>query len=206
MTWWESSVRPNLPNSISLFRVAMVPVFMVFLLADVPGRYVVALAVFVVAAASDWLDGYVARKRGQTSVLGAFLDPLADKLLVTAALVSLVQLAELSAWAAMVVIARELAVTGLRMVAAARSVVISASGWGKIKTACQMAVIVALIVERWLDDQWMWLGHRVSLYLVIAMLVITVVSGVLYFVHAFRTPGLLLSANQAGLLNRSKRE
>jgi CDP-diacylglycerol--glycerol-3-phosphate 3-phosphatidyltransferase len=87
-------VRPNLPNTISLFRVAMVPVFMVFLLADVPGRYVVALGVFVAAALSDWLDGYVARKRGQTSVLGAFLDPLADKLLVTAALVSLVQLSE----------------------------------------------------------------------------------------------------------------
>ena len=199
-------MRPNLPNTISLFRVAMVPVFMVFLLADVPGRYVVALAVFVVAAASDWLDGYLARKRSQTTVFGAFLDPLADKLLVTAALVSLVELAELSAWAAMVVIARELAVTGLRMVAAARSVVISASGWGKIKTSCQMAVIVALIVERWLDDRWMWLGHRVSLYLVIAMLVITVVSGVLYFVHAFRTPGLLIASRGTGGVNQTRRE
>jgi CDP-diacylglycerol---glycerol-3-phosphate 3-phosphatidyltransferase len=185
-------VRPNLPNAISLFRVAMVPVFMVFLLADVPGRYVVALCVFVVAAASDWLDGYLARKRGQTSVLGAFLDPLADKLLVTAALVSLVQLGELMAWAAMVVIARELAVTGLRMVAAARGVVISASGWGKIKTASQMAVIVALIVERWLSARWMWLGYGVRWYLVIAMLVITVVSGVVYFARAFGQPGILV--------------
>jgi CDP-diacylglycerol--glycerol-3-phosphate 3-phosphatidyltransferase len=185
-------VRPNLPNAISLFRVAMVPVFMVFLLADVPGRYAVALGVFVVAAASDWLDGYIARRRGQTSVLGAFLDPLADKLLVTAALVSLVQLAELSAWAAMVVIARELAVTGLRMVAAARNVVISASGWGKIKTASQMAVIVALIVERWLAAEWMLWGYAVRGYLVIAMLVVTMVSGIMYFVRAFRQPGLLL--------------
>jgi CDP-diacylglycerol--glycerol-3-phosphate 3-phosphatidyltransferase len=198
-------VRPNLPNSISLFRVAMVPVFMVFLLADVPGRYTVALGVFVVAAASDWLDGYIARKRGQTSVLGAFLDPLADKLLVTAALVSLVQLGEVSAWAAMVVIARELAVTGLRMVAAARNVVISASGWGKIKTAGQMAVIVTLIVECWLSDQWMLWGYRVRDLLVIAMLVITVVSGILYFVHAFRQPGLLVVPDTASPRDRPKK-
>jgi CDP-diacylglycerol--glycerol-3-phosphate 3-phosphatidyltransferase len=200
-------VRPNLPNSISLFRVAMVPVFMVFLLAHVPGRYTVALGVFVVAAASDWLDGYIARKRGQTSVLGAFLDPLADKLLVTAALVSLVQLGELSAWAAMVVIARELAVTGLRMVAAARSVVISASGWGKVKTAVQMAVIVALIVERWLVAEWMLLwGYKVRWYLVIAMLIVTVVSGVLYFVRAFRQPGLLVVARDTRLVDGSTKE
>lgn len=199
-------MRPNLPNSISLFRVAMVPVLMVFLLADVPGRYVVALGVFVVAAASDWFDGYIARKRRQTSVLGAFLDPLADKLLVTAALVSLVQLGELSAWAAMVVIARELAVTGLRMVAAARSVVISASGWGKIKTASQMAVIVALIVERWLGAQWIWLGHRVRWYLVIVMLVVTVGSGVMYFIRGFREPGLLVVTDESRLSDRPKKD
>jgi CDP-diacylglycerol--glycerol-3-phosphate 3-phosphatidyltransferase len=199
-------VRPNLPNTISLFRVAMVPVFMVFLLADVPGRYVVALGVFVVAAASDWLDGYIARKRGQTTVLGAFLDPLADKLLITAALVSLVQLDELSAWAAMVVIARELAVTGLRMVAAARGVVISASGWGKVKTAGQMAVIVTLIVECWLSGEWMLWGYRVREYLVIAMLLITVISGVLYFVHAFRQPGLLVVSDEVRSQDRSKKQ
>jgi CDP-diacylglycerol--glycerol-3-phosphate 3-phosphatidyltransferase len=199
-------VRPNLPNTITLFRVAMVPVFMVFLLADIPGGYAVSLGVFVAAAASDWLDGYIARRRAQTSVVGALLDPLADKLLVTAALVSLVQLGELSAWAAMVVIARELAVTGLRMVAAARSVVISASGWGKVKTASQMAVIVALIVERWLGAQWMLWGHRVRWYLVIAMLVITVVSGVLYFIHAFRQPGLLFGADEAGSGEKSGKD
>jgi CDP-diacylglycerol--glycerol-3-phosphate 3-phosphatidyltransferase len=184
----------------------MGPVFMVFLLADVPGRYVVALVAFVVAAASDWLDGYLARKRGQTTVFGAFLDPLADKLLITAALVSLVQLGEVSAWAAMVVIARELAVTGLRMVAAARNVVISASGWGKIKTASQMAVIVALIVECWLTDQWMLWNYRVRDYLIIAMLIVTVVSGVLYFVYAFRQPGLLVVSEEKQSQERSNKE
>lgn len=199
MIWWERSVRPNLPNTISLFRVAMVPVMMVYLLAEVPGRYLVALIVFVAAAASDWLDGYIARKRNQTSVLGAFLDPLADKLLVTAALVSLVGLGELSAWAAMVVIARELAVTGLRMIAAARKVIIPASIWGKIKTAVQMAVIVALIVERWLEAEWMLGGYPVRWYLIIAMLVVTVISGVIYFVRAFRQPGLLVSTEDQHL-------
>jgi phosphatidylglycerophosphate synthase len=106
----------------------------------------------------------------------------------------------------MVVIARELAVTGLRMVAAARSVVISASGWGKVKTAVQMAVIVALIVERWLVAEWMLWGYKVRWYLVIAMLIVTVVSGVLYFVRAFRQPGLLVVARDTRLVDGSKKE
>lgn len=200
-------MRPNLPNSISLFRVAMVPVLMVFLLAGIPAGDIVALAVFVVAAASDWLDGYLARRRHETSIMGAFLDPLADKLLVTAALVSLVDLGVLSAWVAMVVIARELAVTGLRMVAAARSVVISASGWGKIKTASQMAAIAALIVERrWLKPEWTLGGHKITWYLVLIMLVLTVVSGFYYFLLAHRKLGIPLLARREGESGQGKEE
>jgi CDP-diacylglycerol--glycerol-3-phosphate 3-phosphatidyltransferase len=165
----------------------MVPVLMVFLLVDVPGGDIVALFVFLVAAASDFLDGYLARRSHQTTVLGAFLDPLADKLLVIAALVSLVGLGDLSAWVAMVVIARELAVSGLRMVAASENVVISASRWGKIKTAGQMLAIAALIVEpRWLKPEWTLWGQKVTWYLVMLMLALTVISGVMYFVHARR--------------------
>ncbi len=183
-------MRPNLPNTISLFRVLMVPVFMVFLLAAIPGGDIVALVVFVIAAASDYVDGYLARRNRQTTVMGTFLDPLADKLLVIAALVSLIELGELSAWVAMVVIARELAVSGLRMVAAAQSVVISASRWGKIKTASQMLAIAALIIEpRWLKPEWTLWGHRVTWYLVVLMLVLTVGSGLDYFVLAWRTLG-----------------
>lgn len=183
-------MRPNLPNTISLFRVLMVPVFMVFLLAAIPGGDIVALVVFVIAAASDYVDGYLARRNRQTTVMGTFLDPLADKLLVIAALVSLIELGELSAWVAMVVIARELAVSGLRMVAAAQSVVISASQWGKIKTASQMLAIAALIIEpRWLKPEWTLWGHRVTWYLVVLMLVLTVGSGLDYFVLAWRTLG-----------------
>jgi CDP-diacylglycerol--glycerol-3-phosphate 3-phosphatidyltransferase len=176
--------RLNLPNSISLFRVAMVPILMVFLLVDVPAGDIVALVIFLIAAARDSLDGYIARRRKQTTVLGAFLDPLADKLLVTAALVSLVGLDRLSAWVAMVVIAREFAISGLRMVVAVQNVVISASKWGKAKTASQMLAIAVLIVEpRWSGEWALW-GHPVSWYLVYLMLVLTVASGADYFWHA----------------------
>jgi CDP-diacylglycerol---glycerol-3-phosphate 3-phosphatidyltransferase len=175
----------NVPNSITFFRVVLVPVLMAFLLVDVPYGDIFALIVFVVAAASDSLDGYLARRFRQTTVIGAFLDPLADKLMITAALVSLVELGELSAWVAMVVIARELAVTGLRMVAAVQGTVIPASRWGKAKTASQMVAIAALIVEpRWLKPDWTLLGQGITWYLVLVMLVLTVVSGVDYFVHA----------------------
>ena len=175
----------NVPNSITFFRVVLVPVLMAFLLVDVQYGDIFALVVFVLAAASDSLDGYLARRFRQTTALGAFLDPLADKLLVAAALVSLIELRELSAWVAMVVIAREFAVTGLRMVAAVEGTVIPAGKWGKAKTASQMLAIAALIIEpRWIKPEWTLAGQRITWYLVLLMLVLTVVSGVDYFVHA----------------------
>lgn len=178
-------MRPNLPNSISLFRVLMVPVLMVAMLIDRPASDIVAIVVFLAAAGSDSLDGYIARRRHQTTVMGAFLDPLADKLLVIAALVSLVELNDLSAWVAMVVIARELAVSGLRMVAAVQNIVISASKWGKLKTTSQMVAVAALIIEpRWLKPEWTLWGQSVTWYLVLIMLVLTVVSGAEYFIRA----------------------
>jgi len=178
-------MHPNLPNSITLFRIALVPLLMVFILIDVPAGDIVALIIFLVAAWSDSLDGYIARRRRQTTVVGAFLDPLADKLLITAALVSLVSLDRLSAWVAMVVIAREFAVSGLRMVSAAQNVVISASKLGKAKTASQMLAVAALLVEpRWLDEEWTLGGLTITWYLVMIMLVLTVVSAIDYFLHA----------------------
>lgn len=183
-------MRPNLPNTLSLFRILMVPLLMVFMLTDSLASDIVALVVFLAAAASDWLDGFLARRWHQTTVMGAFLDPLADKLLVTAALVSLVELNELSAWIAMVVIARELAVTGLRMVAAAKGVVISANMWGKIKTLSQMIAVTCLIIEpRWIKPEWTLWGQKITWWLVMLMLVLTVISGVVYFVRAWRAVG-----------------
>ena len=202
----------NVPNSITFFRVVLVPVLMAFLLVDVPYGDIFALVVFVIAAASDSLDGYLARRFRQTTVIGAFLDPLADKLMVTAALVSLVELRELSAWVAMVVIARELAVTGLRLVTAVQGAVIPASKWGKAKTASQMLAIAALIVApRWIKPAWTLGGRSITWYLVALMLILTVVSGVDYFVHARRhfqehpESVVMVPGPEAGLFRVSER-
>jgi CDP-diacylglycerol---glycerol-3-phosphate 3-phosphatidyltransferase len=171
---------PNLPNSLTIVRILLIPVFMTFLLAAVPHGAVLAAATFVLAAATDSLDGYVARRRHQTTVLGAFLDPLADKLLVSAALIALVDLDKLSAWVAMVIIAREFAVSGLRMVAAAEGVVIPASPWGKTKTASQMLAILVVILE----PRWSLWGHAIGTYLLGLAVILTIVSGVDYFIKA----------------------
>lgn len=181
---------PNLANSITFFRILLIPVFMAFLLGAVPfgGDAAQALhtgglwsaAVFALAAATDMLDGYTARRRREVTVLGAFLDPLADKLLVSAALVALVQLQKLSAWVAMVIIAREFAVSGLRMVAAAEGVIIPASIWGKVKTVCQLVAVMAII----LDPGWVLAGYRIDRWLVGLAVVLTVTSGADYFVRA----------------------
>jgi len=187
-------MRPNLPNSISIFRIAMIPLFMVFALADIPGGDIVALCIFVIASVSDFIDGFLARRWHQTTVLGAFLDPLADKLLVIAALLCLVQFGDgsgrghLSAWIAMVIIARELAVSGLRMISAVENVVISASSLGKVKTFGQMFTLAALLITpRLFKWEWTLGGHHVTWYLVVIMLVLTVVSGIEYFVRAWQS-------------------
>lgn len=183
-------MRLNLPNSITIFRILLIPVFMAFLLGTVPFGEdraraealgaLLAAGIFVLAAASDSLDGYFARRRRQVTVLGAFLDPLADKLLVSAALLALIELHKISAWVAMVIIAREFAVSGLRMVAAAEDVIIPASRLGKAKTAGQMAAILAVILEPGYSIG----GHLISGYLLALAVALTVWSGVDYFVKA----------------------
>src|SRR5947208_5909840 len=163
----------NVPNVLTLLRIVAVPVLVVVLLGAIPGGDAVAAAVFALAALTDGLDGYIARSQGSVTTFGKLMDPLADKLLIVAALVSLVSLDRLQAWVAMVIIARELAVTGLRSLAAERGVVIAASWLGKVKTALQVAAVFALIVVNpapaWVD---------VLVYLAVAA---TVISGVDYF-------------------------
>jgi CDP-diacylglycerol--glycerol-3-phosphate 3-phosphatidyltransferase len=163
----------NLPNALTMLRILAVPVVVVALLSEIDNGDVIAAIVFTVAAASDGLDGYIARRRNQVTTFGKLMDPLADKLLVVAALVSLVSLDRLEAWIAMVIIARELAVTGLRSIAAERGVVISASWLGKLKTALQIAAVIALIAT---DPAP--LGVDLLVY---AALVVTVISGADYF-------------------------
>ena len=163
----------NLPNVLTMLRIVAVPVIVVALLDETPHGDTLAAALFALAAMTDGLDGYIARRRQQVTTFGKLMDPLADKLLVVAALVALVSLGRLAAWVAMVIIARELAVTGLRGLAAEKGVVISASWLGKAKTALQVAAIVGLII--WDPTP---LAVDLLVYLAVA---VTVISGADYF-------------------------
>jgi CDP-diacylglycerol---glycerol-3-phosphate 3-phosphatidyltransferase len=136
----------NLPNVLTMLRILAVPVIVVALLGETPNGDALAAGVFALAALTDGLDGYIARRRRDITTFGKLMDPLADKVLIIAALVSLVSLGRLAAWVAMVIIARELAVTGLRAVAAEQGVVIAASWLGKLKTALQVTAVFALII------------------------------------------------------------
>jgi CDP-diacylglycerol--glycerol-3-phosphate 3-phosphatidyltransferase len=155
---------------------------MVFLLEFelVPYSAGIAVAIFIAAAVTDTLDGYFARSRNAVTVLGQFLDPLADKLLISAALISLVSLDRLSAWIAMVIISREFSVSGLRLVAAAEGVIISASLLGKIKTFSQIVAVVALILPRF----GFVFSKPLSWYLINLAVLLTVISGIDYFARA----------------------
>ncbi len=164
----------NLPNTLTVLRILLVPVVVVALLDETPNGDAIAAGVFALAALTDGLDGWIARNRGEITTFGKLMDPLADKLLVTAALVSLVSLGRVEAWVAMVIIAREFAVTGLRAVAAERGVVIQASWLGKVKTILQIAAIIALIVAATPAP----LGVDILVYVAVAA---TVISGVDYF-------------------------
>jgi CDP-diacylglycerol--glycerol-3-phosphate 3-phosphatidyltransferase len=136
----------NIPNLLTMARIAAIPFFVWLLDVPTPVRGFWACIVFTLAALTDILDGYLARKLGVVSVLGKFLDPLADKLIVMAALVWLVPMGRIAAWVVVLLLAREISITGLRSVAASEGVIISAGQEGKTKTALQMIGIVALLL------------------------------------------------------------
>jgi CDP-diacylglycerol--glycerol-3-phosphate 3-phosphatidyltransferase len=163
----------NLPNLLTVLRIMLVPVLVVALLGNTPAGDVLAAIVFALASLTDFVDGYLARARNTVTNFGKLMDPLADKLLVVAALVSLVSLHRLEAWVAMVIITRELAVTMLRMGASQAGVVLAASMFGKVKTCLQIAAILAVIA---VHGQPAWVA--VLLYSAVAA---TVLSGLDYF-------------------------
>jgi len=163
----------NLPNALTLLRILAVPAVVVALLSETPNGDVIAAIVFALAAATDGLDGYIARSRDSVTTFGKLMDPLADKLLIVGALLSLVSLNRLEAWIAMVIIAREVAVTILRTIAAERGLVIAASWIGKAKTVLQIGAVIALIAT---NPSPVWVDVLVYL-----ALVVTVVSGADYF-------------------------
>ncbi len=172
----------NLATKVTLTRILLIPVFMFFLLAKQvqPVGLYVAVGIFGVAALSDTVDGYIARNQKQVTIMGKFLDPLADKLLISAALIALVELERLSSWVAIIIITREFAVSGLRLVAAAEKRVIDASILGKVKTISQIAAVIAVI----LDLPIQIAGKSLGWILMAVAVILTVVSGIDYFVRA----------------------
>ena len=169
----------NLPNSLSLFRIFLVPFLVVVLLTKWSDW--VGLAIFLVAAATDFFDGYIARKTNRTTRLGALLDPIADKLLMSAAFISLVELGLARAWMVVIIIGREFAVSGLRSIAAQNGVTIAASPLGKTKTITQVVAISLLIVAYELGE--FRFTSELALWLV---MLFALVSGVDYFIKFSR--------------------
>ncbi|MGN0136803.1 CDP-diacylglycerol--glycerol-3-phosphate 3-phosphatidyltransferase [Anaerotignum sp.] len=138
----------NLPNKLTLLRVFMIPVFLLVLfLAPEPINRYVAVIIFIVASLTDMLDGKIARKYNLVSNFGKFMDPLADKLLVMSALVSMVALEDLAAWVVIIILAREFAITGFRTLAMEANIVMAASWWGKVKTTTQMIMIPVVLLQ-----------------------------------------------------------
>lgn len=185
--------RLNLPNLLTLARIAAIPVVVLLLMSDSRQAGFWAAAIFGAAAITDWLDGWLARRWQIVTVLGKFLDPLADKLIVMAALIMLIPLGRVPAWAVFLILAREVTITGLRSIASSEGIVISASDLGKYKTIIQMVSIAALLLHY--DYYWLF-GIRSELFHVTmhnpgilffyAAFVMTMWSGIDYLVKFFK--------------------
>ncbi|HHW10341.1 MAG TPA: CDP-diacylglycerol--glycerol-3-phosphate 3-phosphatidyltransferase [Firmicutes bacterium] len=163
----------NLASTLTLIRIFLVPVFLTLLLQNVPYGAYWATVVFILAAVTDGLDGYAARARREVTKFGQLIDPIADKLLISSAIVALVDLGQMSAWVAVIIIGREFAVSGLRLLAASEGAIIPAGKLGKLKTVSQVVAISALLINM-----------PGSSWLVFIATVLTVWSGVDYFINA----------------------
>lgn len=167
-------------NKVTIIRVALIPVFVILLLAQFKSSNIIALIIFAIASATDGVDGYLARKYNQVTTFGKFMDPLADKLLVTSAILVFVEWGQMPSWAAFIIIAREFAVTALRLVAVDNGIVIAAGTSGKIKTGSSMIALCLMITS--LHSLEIIPGFLTMDALAVAvMLVTTVWSGIMYF-------------------------
>lgn len=185
----------NLPNKLTISRILMIPFILVFMLPiaffdsdSIWNTFVyeygmiIATVIFGFASLTDTVDGQIARKRGIVTNMGKFLDPIADKLLVTSVLIALVQLNRITAWVAIIVIFREFIVTGIRLLAADKNVVISASRIGKIKTIIQIIAIIAIMLSTQISISFPdWAGipyiERISLFILLLAVILTLLSG-----------------------------
>ncbi|MDR3148556.1 MAG: CDP-diacylglycerol--glycerol-3-phosphate 3-phosphatidyltransferase [Oscillospiraceae bacterium] len=170
-------------NKITLLRIALIPIFMVLMLLDQPATRVAALLIFILAGVTDHIDGYVARKYNQITIFGKFMDPLADKIMVTSAMMILVAWGRMPSWAAVIIIAREFAVSGLRLIAAAKGDVIAAGFSGKLKTTVSIIAICFMITDRVHDFEIIPHLLNVDMAGSMLMVIVTVWSGVEYFVR-----------------------
>lgn len=162
----------NLPNQITLVRVILVPVFVVVMLMDdIPYNNIIACVIFCIACFSDFLDGFLARKNNLVTNFGKFADPLADKMLVSSALLCLTGMGKIYSWIVIIIICREFIISGLRLIAVDNGVVIAASPWGKVKTVCQMFMCIFLIAD--LDMPAINIIEQILIW---ASLVLTVIS------------------------------
>lgn len=177
----------NLPNKLTIFRVILIVPFVIALLGGDAGWFgsnmlipeIVALAIFIIASLTDLIDGKIARKYNMVTNFGKFMDPLADKLLVSAALIALVAMGRIPAWVVIIIISREFIISGFRLVAADNRVVIAASYWGKFKTTFQMVMVCLMIIDLSWIWPWMWIVTDVIMWIA---LILTVVSLVDYLV------------------------
>lgn len=176
---------PNLPNGLTLSRIFLVPLLVAVLLTRTERWEIIGAIIFAVAAVTDWLDGFLARRRRQVTTLGILLDPIADKLLVSAAFISLVQMQLAPAWMVVIIVGRELAVTGLRSIAISQGITIPASKLGKFKMATQVVAILALILGKKLLGPFFVLG-RIVLWITVTL---ALVSALDYFVKFYRRVG-----------------
>ncbi len=167
----------NLPNKLTIARMCMVPLFMIALMFNTDSSRILATVIFALASLTDMLDGQIARKYNMVTNFGKLMDPLADKVLTAAAMICLVELGDLAAWIAIVIIFREYLITGLRSVAASENIVVAANIWGKVKTVCQMFALMFLMLKPQIVALC---GVNIGLWLMYAAVILTVYSGLDY--------------------------
>ncbi|EGY78578.1 CDP-diacylglycerol--glycerol-3-phosphate 3-phosphatidyltransferase [Peptoniphilus indolicus] len=165
----------NTANKLTMLRILMVPIFVLFMYLNIENSRIIATIIFVIASFTDFLDGYIARKNNLVTNFGKFADPLADKILVAAALICLTELGDVPAWGVIIIIAREFAVTGFRIIAASENITIAASPLGKIKTVSQLVSLIILLTN-------ITMIYKIGIVSFYIAILFTIISGVDYFI------------------------